>query len=311
MVSKKIEKIVQKFLNSPGYLSSGAGKLSAIWKVTRADIYEARDEARRRLKSKYAPKIKRLFFDIETSPNVAYVWETGYKLRVPYSHIITERKIICISYKWWGEDKVHNLFWSKDQDDKVLLEEFNKIIKTADEVVTHNGDSFDVPMMNGRCAYHGLNVYTKYRSFDTYRKIKAQFKLNSYSLDYCTQYFGVRGKMDTGGFDLWKDLLQIKNTNIQEDAKEKMIRYCNRDVIALEDLYNKVQPYTKPVTNHAIANGGDRWHCPTCASQHTSFLKASVSAMGIIKRYMECDVCNTKFDISNKTYMLYLEQKDN
>ena len=43
--------------------------------------------------------IKRLFFDIETSPNIVYSWRTGYNLTITTENIITERAIICISYK--------------------------------------------------------------------------------------------------------------------------------------------------------------------------------------------------------------------
>ena len=41
--------------------------------------------------------IKRLFFDIETSPNIGYFWRAGYKLNIGADNIIEERKIICIT----------------------------------------------------------------------------------------------------------------------------------------------------------------------------------------------------------------------
>lgn len=53
--------------------------------------------------------IKRLFFDIETSPNIGYFWRTGYNLSITPDCIINERKIICISYKWETEDKIYSL----------------------------------------------------------------------------------------------------------------------------------------------------------------------------------------------------------
>ena len=72
-------------------------------------------------------KIKRLFFDIETSPMVVYSWRVGWKLTIPTDNIIEDWKIICISYKWEGEDKVHSLDWGNKRCDKKLLKDFIKI----------------------------------------------------------------------------------------------------------------------------------------------------------------------------------------
>lgn len=306
MVSKKIETLVTKFLTNRCYLSNGAKFLASKWNVSPADIYEARDEARRRLKKEQKKGCKRLFFDIETSPNVAYVWETGYKIRVPHTHIIQERQIMCISYKWWGEDAVHNIWW-EDQNDKNVLETFLPIIQSADEVIAHNGDRFDVPMLLGRAAYHRLKAPTKYRTFDTYKKIKAQFKLNSYSLDYCTKFFKVRGKMETGGFDLWKDILQDKDKKAWKTAKDKMIEYCNQDVIAMEDLYNVIQPYTKAVTNMSVLSGKEKWGCPSCGSTEVDYEKPDVTPRGIVQRHMSCNICNNYYHISSKTFFAWKE----
>jgi DNA polymerase elongation subunit (family B) len=308
MVSKKIEKIIKRFESNPAALRNGAGFLSKRWKVNAADVYEARDEYRRRLKAKRAKEVKRLFFDIETAPNIAYVWETGYKIRVPHNHIIQERQIICISYKWWGEDKVHNLFW-KDGNDKDLIKEFLSVIFKADEVVTFNGDRFDIPFVNTRAAYHNLKCPSKHRSFDLYKKIKAQFKLNSNSLAYCTKLFGVAGKLETGGFDLWLDLLQSEDKQRQETAKKKMIEYCNQDVVATEDLYDRVLKYTKPVTNMSVLHGGKKWGCPSCGSQNVEYLKSTTTPRGVTQRHMGCNECETYYDISSKVYFSMLEYK--
>ena len=88
--------------------------------------------------------IKRLFYDIETSPMVCYSWRIGWNLTLSHSNIIDNWKIICVSYKWEGSDKVYNLKWDKNQDDKTLLEKFVKVLNQADEIVAHNGDRFDI-----------------------------------------------------------------------------------------------------------------------------------------------------------------------
>jgi hypothetical protein len=59
-------------------------------------------------------KIKRLFFDIETSPNIGLFWAAGYKKNISPDNIIKERAIICIAYKWADDDKTYVLTWDKD-----------------------------------------------------------------------------------------------------------------------------------------------------------------------------------------------------
>ena len=43
--------------------------------------------------------IKRLFWDIETSPGLDYSWRCGYKINISSDNIVREPAIICISYK--------------------------------------------------------------------------------------------------------------------------------------------------------------------------------------------------------------------
>ena len=68
-------------------------------------------------------QIKRLFFDIETSPNIGLFWEAGYRKTISPDNIIKERAIICICYKWEHEEEVHSLTWDKNQNDKKMLEQ--------------------------------------------------------------------------------------------------------------------------------------------------------------------------------------------
>src|SRR5260221_12903165 len=86
----------------------------------------------------YKPPLRRLFLDIETSPNVVYSWRVGYKIALNSENIITERAIICIGYKWQGEP-VQYLTWHNG-DDAAMLRRFVPVLESADEVVAHFGD---------------------------------------------------------------------------------------------------------------------------------------------------------------------------
>lgn len=181
--------------------------------------------------------IKRLFFDIETSPNVVFSWRIGNKISLSHDNIIDERAIICVCWKWEGEDKTHSLQWNKG-DDKDLLQKFAKIIDSADEVVGQNSDRFDIKWLRTRAIFHNIPISPKFNSIDTLKMAKQGFNFNNNRLDYMGKYLGLGGKNETG-YSLWKDII-LSNS---KEAMFTMIEYCKKDVILLEEVYQKLKPF--------------------------------------------------------------------
>jgi len=249
--------------------------------------------------------IKRLFFDIETSPNIGYFWRAGYKLNISPENIIQERKIICISYKWEHKDKIHRLTWDKDMCDKKMLEDFIAVANQADEMVAHNGDRFDIKWIRTRCIFHRVPMFPAYKTLDTLKKAKSGFYFNSNKLDYIAQFLGVGAKVQHSGFDMWKQVLQ--NDLV---ALEEMGNYCDGDIVVLEDVYLAMENYIKPNTHSGVINGNLKYSCPVCSSENAILLKNNVTPAGTIKRLMECQDCNQVHEISNSSYKLHLEMKD-
>ena len=246
--------------------------------------------------------IKRLFFDIETSPMILYNWRIGYNLNIGYENIIEDWKIICISYKWEHEDKVHTLTWDKNKCDKQLLTEFLAIANTADEMIAHNGDRFDIKKIRTRCIFHRIPMFPKYKTLDTLKKAKTGFNFNSNRLDYIAKFFGVGEKLQHEGFPMW-----VKCMQGDKKALSDMVEYCERDIIVLEDVYNVMQSYILPNTHTGVLNNNMKYSCPTCGSEHGTLLKNLVTAKGTISRLMECDSCGYNFEISNASYILKLK----
>lgn len=250
-------------------------------------------------------KIKRLFFDIETSAMIVYSWRIGYNINLTPENIIEDWKIICICYKWEGEDKVHSLDWGKEKCDKNLLEEFINIANTADELVAHNGDRFDLKKIRTRCISHRIPMFPNYKTLDTLKKAKSGFNFNSNKLDYIAKFLGVGAKLEHEGFNMW-----VKCMQGDKEALKNMIEYCKMDIIVLEDVFLTIQNYIKPNTHAGILGNNLKFSCPCCGSEKTSLLKNNVTAMGTIKRQMVCDSCNHGYEISNSSYMNYLKFKD-
>jgi uncharacterized protein YprB with RNaseH-like and TPR domain len=185
---------------------------------------------------KNRPK-RRLFFDIEVSPNMVFSWRIGNKVSIGHNAIIKERAIICVCWKWEDEDEVHSLEWNKGCD-KALVTKFAKIIDSADEVITQNGDAFDIKWLRARCIFHDVPLSPKFNSHDTKKWAKSGFYFNCAKLDYMGQYLGEGQKIETD-YDLWTDIV-LKN---DKKAMDKMVEYCKEDVALLQRIYNKLKPY--------------------------------------------------------------------
>jgi len=180
-----------------------------------------------------------LAIDIETSFNVCYSWSIGGKIRLGHDSILEERKIICISYSFLGEEKIHNLAWNNGDETKMLLE-FSKVLQNADILLAHNGDNFDIKFLRTRFIYHNIPFPAKLSSIDTLKMARTNFRFNSNKLDYLGQFLGLGQKQDTGGIQLWKDIILYNN----KEALAKMISYCNGDIALLKKVYYKLQEFS-------------------------------------------------------------------
>lgn len=247
---------------------------------------------------------KRLFFDIETSPVFGWFWRTG-KQYINHQQILTDKKIICISYKWEGEEKVHTLKWTKKQNDSGIVKKFIKILGEADEIVAHNGDRYDIKELRTRAIHEGVLMFPKYRTFDTLKKSRKYFNFHSNKLDYLGEVLKLGRKLDHEGVELW-----LKVCEGDEDALKRMIEYCERDVVLLEDVFNALNPYVDHNTNHAVQAGKSnaKWKCPNCVSENVSLCHTDTTAMGYIKRHMKCGDCKKQYHLSNRTYLNYLSR---
>jgi uncharacterized protein YprB with RNaseH-like and TPR domain len=233
---------------------------------------------------------KRLFFDIETSPNLGLFWQAGYKQRIDYSNIVTERKIICICYKWEDDPFTYALTWDKKMNDKHMLSEFIQVANTADELVGHNGDKFDLPWVRTRCLFHGIKMFPRYITIDTLKISRSQFKFNSNKLDYIAKYLGFKGKIETS-YGLWKDIMLKNDTK----ALGKMVEYCREDVIQLEKIYTKIKNHTASKTHYGVVFNAGREGCPECGSDELTIHKNRISATGVKYIQYQCKTCGKYF----------------
>ncbi len=251
---------------------------------------------------KSKPKV--LIYDIETSYNIVKSWRVGYNLNINPSNIIHERKIICVSYKWLGEEDIYNLQWDINQDDKFLLEQFIEVLNDADLIVAHNGDRYDLKFIKTRAIKHELEMLIDYPQFDTLKVAKKKFSFNSNKLDYISEYLGFENKIKTS-MSLWDDIIFKKC----QTAMDKMVDYCNKDVELLEKVYNKLVYWEKPKLHVGVLLNQNKISSPISGSMNLQLLKTVTTTGGTIKRVMKDLDTNRIFEMSNVNYLKYTENK--
>lgn len=248
--------------------------------------------------------VRRLFLDIETSPCTGYFWRPGYNLTIDYNNIIKERQIICACWKWENEDFIYSIDWGEEQNDKRVLEVLVPEIQNADQIVAHNGDRFDVKWIRGRCLVHKIPFPYKLNTFDTCTELRKLCNLNSYRLDYISKLLGYPGKTDTGGFDLWKRVM-----NGDKKSLKQMVAYCEGDVLRLEEIYQDIESFSSPKLHVGVMNGQPRWTCPVCGSDKVSSNGPTTTATGIVKWRMRCNLCNSYYRIPSTIRELMLRDQ--
>lgn len=193
--------------------------------------------------------LKVLLFDIETSPNLGYVWEKYEQDVISFEK---ERELICFAYKWLGNKTV--VAHSKGELTRYrLVKRLHELFEEADVIVAHNGDGFDIKMSNTAFIEAGLKPPSPYKTIDTLKIARSKFKFNSNKLNDLANHLGIGEKVETGGFKLW-----LKCLKGDRKAWKKMKEYNKQDVVLLEKVYFKMRAWTR---TPEIENG---LKCPTC-----------------------------------------------
>lgn len=155
--------------------------------------------------------------------------------------------IICISYKWLGENKVHTISISESStfkddptNDRELVQRFKKIYEQADMVVAHYGQRFDKTFINTRLMIHNLGSLPRTKLFDTWRIAKDHLRLNSNRLASLISALNIRYKKTELNGSTW-----IKAMSGDKKSIIYVIEHCIKDVLALEQVYLKLSPLVR------------------------------------------------------------------
>lgn len=240
-------------------------------------------------KAKLGPKV--LFLDIETAPIVAWVWGL-WDQTVGLNQIKSDWHLLSWSAKWLDEKKVMYADQRRAkniEDDSRILKGIWKLLDEADVIVTQNGKQFDAKKLNARFILNGMGPPSPYKHIDTRQIAKRVFGFTSNKLEYMTDKINTKYKKQKhaqfAGFELWKECL-AGNIN----AWNEMEKYNKYDVLSLEELYLKFQPWDASL-NRSLYVDGEEVVCD-CGSHNLQKRGISFTAAGKYQRY-QCQDCGT------------------
>lgn len=232
------------------------------------------------------PAKRILFLDIETFPNLGWVWGK-YEQNVLHF----ERQTIIASFAavWLG-GKVFSRalpsyagYKADVPDDAGICADLHALLSQADVVVAHNGKDFDVRVINGRFICHRLSPPPPFKVVDTKLLARRVARFNSNRLDDVAQLFGLGEKLPHEGFKLWRDCMAGKPA-----AWKRMVRYNERDVVLLRKIYLRLLPWDKEHPNMLLYS--ERAKCPNCGSSKIHFRGVAKTLTRVYLRF-QCQVC--------------------
>lgn len=226
---------------------------------------------------------KILHFDIECAPALVHSW--GLRdLHLGLNQIIEDPYIMGIGYQWdTDRAPAYISVWDRGGHEAMLASMWD-LLDEADVVVHYNGDSFDIPWIQGEFIRAGMTPPSPFKSVDLYKVYKKNARFISHKLDYVAGAVLGRRKLSTGGHQLWVDCI-----NGDEKARARMAQYCKRDVALLKPLLKHARPWLPNQINFALLNGCETG-CPKCGSDNKQSRGTAYTATGAFPQF-SCNSC--------------------
>lgn len=232
---------------------------------------------------------KILTWDIETTD-----------LKANKGHLLT------VACKWLDDDEIHT--WciadhpkygttaKSFMNDKWIVEEVILMVRQAAMLVHQFGDRFDLPFLNTRALYWGLDPAPQIRTVDTWRVMKQSLALTSNRLKSGAAFLNGEDQQKETSLDI-SDWMLAEHGD--RDILAKMLKYNIQDVVATEALYKKLRPLIKnhPNVSLPVEGGEARLQCPACGSYKTISEGSYYTKTMSVKR-RRCRECGNPFEES-------------
>jgi uncharacterized protein YprB with RNaseH-like and TPR domain len=212
------------------------------------------------------PAPKTLFLDIETAPAKGYFW--GHTHETDIIKVIRPAFMLSYAYQWQGKEKIHfkglpdyPLYKSNLENDFFLLKDVAALLDEADIVIAHNGDNFDIKVIQGRFIRYSIKPPSPFKQVDTLKQCRNLFKIESNQLNLVAEYLGIGHKIPHTGLELWERWMAG-----DPQAWVIMKRYNKHDIYLLKEVFEVIKPFIKNYPNVNLWTGDHG--CTVCGSKH-------------------------------------------
>lgn len=216
-------------------------------------------------------KLKILFYDIETTPLKAYIWQLGKQVvrHQQLDKAYSQWGIICVTYCWNDGKPAKCIDWGyEEQNSTKVVEEFDKLVAQADIVIGKNSNRFDNKMINWRRVLGklpGQPSWTKHTD-DLEQQLRRYFRIPSFGLDYVSEQLGYGGKIKME-FQHWIDIVEKQPTR-GKAAFKQMKEYGLKDIEDTRGLWADLEEHFEPKYNMNVVLGAAKGEqlCKRCGS---------------------------------------------
>jgi hypothetical protein len=224
-----------------------------------------------------------LILDIETRPALVYTWGMFNQSFGP-SQVVDWGGVLCFAAKWHGDDK--DMFYAEWKGRDRMIRAAHRLLSEADAVVGWNSQRFDTRWLHAEFQRAGMARPSPYVNVDLMRSQKRDAFMLSNKLESRRLWLGEEGKAETGGFGLWKRVMDG-----DREAKRLLEEYNRRDVEITEEEFNRMRAggWVRGLPNHAIEGGHV---CPSCGSGKLQARGWQVTLTRRYKRF-QCRECGS------------------
>lgn len=234
---------------------------------------------------------KWLEVDIECSADVAEVYGSRYEPKIV--RYLSFSKVTGFAVKWFEGSKI----WVFDLEDfggseTRLLKKLSWWIEQCDYFIAHNGDKFDLKVINARLDSLSLNQIPPTKTIDTLKIARKLWRVPSYSLDSLGQYFELGRKTE-------RPRVEGKMTQAERRMEKK---YNGNDVLLLHKLFVFQLPHIGHMAPFKVSKNSQstKRQCPQpyCNSYRNQSRGQKINNEGIWNQY-QCQDCWKWFYILN------------
>lgn len=199
--------------------------------------------------------------------------------------------VLCVGFKEVGKGKpqvLNILDYAHGGDlikaEKQLLKDVTKRLLDSDVWLTHFGTWYDINFVNSRLIYHKLPIIPpNYNHIDTWKISKNRLKLRNNRLITISEFLGTEDEKNAIRPEQW-----IRAIGGHRQSMAYIVEHCRRDVLVLEEVYDRIKPLVIDHPNKALFDG--RGGCAICGGNKLQRRGSHVTRTRKYHRY-QCQDC--------------------